>query len=508
MKKRGQNTFIKSLLIGAAVLGMGSFSVTSASSTSSAGKTSENRKAPNVVVVLCDQLGSFSVGCYGNEFIKTPNIDNLAEHGFRFELGVTDSPVCTPARSNLLSGQYARTCVGSRRNEMAEGATLGRSDRLKFPDTTLPEAFRELGYKTAHIGKWHIDTKPSLLGFDQSLVTDGIFTKGSFIENEGEAFPVSGFTQDYEIHKVREFLKENKKEPFFLYYNIISPHMPLLDVPYKYSRMYDPSEVPLRKNVWKNGTLPSDEQWFHLYMWQSYDKKYPPITAKATPDFTIRDLTALYDGSVTWTDDVFGEVMAALRENGLEEDTIVLFTSDHGEMLGSQHMWNKDCLYEESIRVPVIYQWPGRIKTGGNSAQVTSLIDVMPTLLDLCGGEIPESVQGRSMAPFLLGTNKAESLENNFAFIETPYGELGIRTATHLYGVGMDEQDTGIEKPRNLFFDLKTDPYQQNNLIGSEEQTDLAEELLQKLIEWDKNTPRLKSVTYKPWEALSWLENE
>jgi len=488
--------------------GMDSFAEAGSASTSSSVKNSRSKKAPNVIVVLCDQLRSFSVGCYGNEFIKTPNIDNLAENGFRFELGITDSPVCVPARSNLLSGQYARTCVGSRRNEIAPGMGFGRNDRLKFPDITLPEAFKKLGYKTAQIGKWHIDTTPSLLGFDQSLVTGGIFTKGAFSENEGESYLVSGFTPDHEILKVREFFEANRDEPFFLYYNIISPHMPLLDVPYRYSRMYDPVEVPLRENVWKDGELPSDEQWFHLYMWQSYDTKNPPITAKATPDFTIKDLTALYYGSVTWADDVLGEVMASLRENGLEENTIVIFTSDHGDMLGSQHKWNKDCLFEESIRVPVIYRWPGHIKTGANHVQITSLIDIMPTLLDLCGSEIPQSVQGRSMVPFLLGTNKEETLDHNFAFMETPYGELGIRTATHMYGVTMDEQDRGIAQKQYLFFDLRSDPYQKNNLIETGEQSELAKELLDRLVEWDQKTPLLKSVAYKPWEAMGWEKEE
>jgi arylsulfatase A-like enzyme len=476
------------------------------STAGAAAEKTMNGKKPNVVVVLCDQLGSFHLGCYGNTFIKTPHIDGLAANGFRFELSVTDSPVCTPARSNLMSGQYARTCVGSRANEMGgSNRALGREDRLKFPDKTLPEAFKDLGYKTAHIGKWHIDTTPLRLGFDLSLVTEGsIFTRARFSENEGPMHHVPGFSTDYEIHKVRKFFAEEHEEPFFLYYNIISPHMPVLDVPYKYSRMYDPAEVPLRKNVWKDGELPSDEQWFHLYMWQVYNPDYPPITARATPDFTIRDLTALFYGSVTWVDDTLGEIMASLRANGLEEDTIVLFTSDHGDMLGSHHLWNKDCLYEESIRVPVIYQWPGRIKTGVNEGQVTSLIDVMPTLLDLCGGEIPESVQGRSMAPFLLGTNTEATLENNFAFIETPYGELGIRTPTHLYGVGMDEKDQGIANKGLQFYDLTKDPYQQNNLIGSGEQAEVAAALLERLQEWDKATPRLKTHAYMPWQEVLW----
>src|ERR1700733_9932710 len=118
--------------------------------------TGTRRKKPNVVVVLCDQLRSFSVGCWGNTFVRTPHIDSFASSGFRFELGVTNCPACTPARSILPSGQHAPACVGSRINEMQRNSTiLGRDDRLKFPDTTLAKEFKKLGYMTAQIGKWH-----------------------------------------------------------------------------------------------------------------------------------------------------------------------------------------------------------------------------------------------------------------------------------------------------------------------------------------------------------------
>jgi arylsulfatase A-like enzyme len=502
--KINRRDFVKSAGAGAAVVSLdGLFGLTNARQAAISNENTAAKK-PNVVIIFCDQLRSFTVGCYGNQFVKTPNIDRLAKNGFKFEQCITNGPVSVSARSSLLSGQYSRTSAGSRANEMSKetgGSLFERNDRMKFKDPTIAEEFRKLGYKTAQIGKWHIDTRPSLAGFDESLVTAGnIFTNGSFSKNEEKPYPVPGFTTDYETIMAKEYITANKNsdKPFFLYYNIISPHMPILHVPYKYSHMYDPKEVPLRDNVWKDGVLAHDEQWFHIYMWQTfYNKAYQPLTAKTSPDFTLRDLTALYYGSVTWVDDTVGEILASLKENGLEDNTIILFTSDHGDMLGSQHMWNKDRLYEEAIRIPMIFSWPGMIKPDKTSNQIATLIDIMPTLLDLCGGTIPGNVQGQSLMPVLSG--KKDRLGMEYAFIETPYGEMGIRTSTHIYGILSNKEDTAIEDDRYLFYDLEEDPYEFKNLAKTDKSSAIANDLRERLIKWDKDTPRLKGLDYKPW---------
>ncbi len=493
--------FVKSVGVGATGIIMGGLLGSANAEQTAIPNRPVSGKKPNVIIIFCDQLRSFALGCYGNKFVKTPNIDRLAQNGFLFEQGISNSPVCTPARSNLMSGQYSRTCVGSRTNEMSSGDGLfGRNDRLKFKDPTIAEEFKKLGYKTALIGKWHVDTRPSRLGFDESLIPDSIFTKGSFSKNEGKTYPVPGFTTDHEITKAKEFISLNKdsEDPFFLYYNIISPHMPILDVPYRYSHMYNPKEVPLRENVWKDGELARDEQWFHIYMWQTfYNKDYQPVTAKASPDFTLRDLTALYYGAVTWADDTVGEILKSLKDNGLEDNTLIVFSSDHGDMLGSHHVWNKERLYEEAICIPMIYSWPEEIRPGTNNSQVASLIDVMPTLLDLCGGTIPGSVQGQSLAPVLSG--QKERLAQDFTFIETPFCAMGIRTPTHMYGMLMNSEDTAIEDDRYQFYDLRADPYELNNLAKTGNSATLATGFREKLVKWDKETPRLKGVQYKPW---------
>jgi arylsulfatase A-like enzyme len=123
----------------------------------------------------------------------------------------------------------------------------------------------------------------------------------------------------------------------------------------------------------------------------------------------------------------------------------------------------------------------------------------MPTLLDLCGGEIPDHVQGRSMSAFLLATNGEDVLKDNFAIIESPVREVAIRTPTHLYAVAVDERDGGIESDSYLFYDLRADPYQQRNLIRTTEQAGLARELRDRLVDWDSKTPRLKTLKYLPF---------
>jgi arylsulfatase A-like enzyme len=487
-----RRNFVKSMGLGAAALSLGQTS----SMADIQSQPNSPRKKPNVIIVFADQLRKHAVGCYGNDFVRTPNIDALAANGMRFDHGISNCPTCVAARSNLLSGQYARTCVGSKLNEVV--SHVGRDDRKKFKDTTLAEEFKKMGYKTAQVGKWHVDTRPSLLGFDESLIVGKIFTKGNFWKNEGQSYDVDGFTADHEIDAVNNFIKDNKDEPFFMYYNITSPHMPILDVPYQYSHMYNPGEVPLRQNVWKNGKLPYNEYWFHIYLWlHGWGIDYKPTTAKIPPGFSLRDVAALYYGSVTWVDDLLGSMMNTLKQNGLENDTIVIFSADHGDQLGSHHLWNKARLYEESINIPMIYSCPGRIKKGVNTTQTATLIDVMPTLLGLCGANIPQNVHGQDLTPILKGEKR--TLDQDYAFVETSYGKIGIRTPTHLYGASLDKDDREIENIRYRFFDIENDPYEKNNMVNTSEQKGVADELRDKLIAWEKNTPRLEGVKYDPF---------
>ncbi|MGL1890911.1 MAG: sulfatase-like hydrolase/transferase [Spirochaetaceae bacterium] len=457
-------------------------------------------KKPNVIIINIDQLRSFTVGCYGNKTVKTPHIDSLAEGGMRFEQGISNNPVCVASRSILMTGQYSRTCAGAVGN-----AAWKEKDktRRRLKDKTIAESFKDLGYKTGVIGKWHIDPDPHIIGFDYSCLPGSIGSGAALIENGGEKQEKVGFQEDHMILKAQDFLAENGDDPFFLYYNILPPHMPIFDIPYQYSRMYDPLTIPMRDNVWdKDGKLAYDKEFFHVYLWQqSYkNQNNRPITSELPDYFDLRHITALYYGAVSWCDAIVGEIIKSIKENDLLDDTLIVLTSDHGDNLGSQQLFNKDRPIEESIRVPMIFHHPNHIEAGKiNNIQQAQMIDLFPTIIDYCGGEIPGSVQGNNLSDILNG-NK-ETIGDNEAFIETAYHEIAIRTPH--YKVAFETPYTKIEEPvitdlnddniENIYFyDLANDPFEMNNLAETMKNDPNFLDLKNRLITWNKDTPWLR----------------
>ena len=471
-------------------------------------------RRPNVIVVLVDQLRAFELGCYGNPVIRTPHIDRLAAEGVRFELGVTNNPVCTPARSCLLTGQYGRTCTGEIGN-VADDPPCPRRRRL--PDPTLAEALRAAGYRTALIGKWHIDPSPLTVGFDYAYypLTIHRYRGQRFLENDRLGPVVEGFAPEHELARVDRYLAEQGGQPFFLFYNISLPHMPIgpTEMPDRYATLYAPEAVPLRGNVFRQGKLAHDEHWFRIYQTWDYfwrmagapcwnaapECGYPDPKTGALPSdtlpagFNLRNLYALYYGATTWVDDLVGALMASLGRHGLDRDTLVVFTSDHGDNLGSHHLFNKDCLYEESLRIPYILWHPGTLAAQVNAAQVATLVDLMPTVLDWAGIEIPRTVQGQSLAPVARG--EREALDLNAAYIETDaffFGRptVGIRTPTHLYGAHTAGQGGALAEGWG-FYDLRSDALQEHDLLPTREQAAYAAELRAQLRAWHDATPWL-----------------
>jgi choline-sulfatase len=283
------------------------------------------------------------------------------------------------------------------------------------------------------------------------------------------------------------------------------------EMPDRYVSMYDPASLPMRGNVFRDGAMAYDAKWFKVYrvwdyFWRvwgagwhaepeyGYPEAVGELPSDALPEgFDLRDLTALYYGATTCVDDLVGRLVDALAANGLAENTILLFTSDHGDNLGSHHLFNKDCLYEESIRIPFIVRYPAGIAPAENGAQIAQLVDVMPTLLDLCGLEVPGSVQGQSLAPVLRG--EGEALPGNAAYIETPpfhFGRpcVGVRTPTHLYGAYLSAERGEMAELWG-FYDLRDDPLQERNLIETGAQAECACELHAQLAAWHEGTPWL-----------------
>jgi arylsulfatase A-like enzyme len=455
------------------------------------------RPPPNIILCTCDQLRAHEVGCYGNSAIRTPNIDRLAAEGMRFETGVTNYPLCLPARSILLSGQYNRTCTGGSSNVTVAGPG-GRGFFPQYPehgrphlkDPTLAEALRGAGYETAAIGKWHIHSWPDDVGFDSYLIprVNHCHTGQSFTENGGVEFVPAGYSVDYEADRLEQFLgPRDGTRPFFMYYNISPPHCPFADAPRKYLEMYDPEAMPIRANVDLKTPLANQEQSFKVYRWDfRYYNHRLPATMRLPEGYTLRHLIAEYYGLTTWVDDTVGRLLEVLDRTGLSENTIVVFTSDHGDNLGSHGLVQKGGPNEESIRIPLIVRLPAADRRPGvDRTHVASLVDLAPTLLALIGADIPRHFQGRDLAPRCRGQDSDVPAG---AFVETGEG-VAIRTLEHLYYLPFAGDRRQLAGTPAQCFDLRDDPYQQRNLARAVPAPGAARELDERLRQWHAETP-------------------
>ncbi len=453
---------------------------------------------PNIVLCVCDQLRPFEVGCYGNPVIHTPHLDRLAREGVRFELAVTNYPVCMAARSVLLSGQYNRTCTGGVSNVhyprgpaaflLPEYPAAGRPH---LPDQTLPEALRDAGYATQVIGKWHIHSWPHDVGFEHYLIprVPHCHTGQSFTEDGGPEFVPAGYSVDFEAERVERFLasQQGASQPFFLYYSISPPHCPLADAPEYYRAMYRPADIPLRPNVDLSRPLAEQDHWLKVYRWDfRYYNLHLPHSEHLPPFYGLRECIAEYYGMTTWMDACVGRMLAALDRTGLAGNTVVVFTSDHGDNLGSHGLVQKGGPNEESARIPLLVRYPGRLRPGVVTGSVASLVDVAPTLLELATGAVPDHMAGQSLRPALQDPHTG--LPREHAFIETGDG-VALRTPTHMAFVPRDPVSQEMAPAATLLFDLSDDPYEMHNLAGSDVHAPVRQGMEQLIREWDRATP-------------------
>lgn len=460
---------------------------------------------PNILICTCDQLRPHAMGCYGDEFIKTPNLDRMAGEGVRFETAITNFPICMAARSVLMSGQYNRTCTDGVGNVSYPGGE-GQCFFPQYPDPgrphlkdpTLAEALHDVGYHTATIGKWHIHSWPHDIGFDYYLIprVNHAHTAQPFTENGGPEFVPEGYSVDYEVEQVDKFLQgqRDSDRPFFLYYNISPPHCPLADAPEKYLTMYDQAEVPIRPNVNLDEPLKNQEHWFRIYRWDyRYYNHHLPYTMEIPEGYDLKTLTAEYYGLVTWVDDTVGRMLNSLESNGLAENTIVIFTSDHGDNLGSHGLVQKNSPNDESLCIPLLLRWPtGMDCSKVIKGQVGSLVDLMSTLLDFAGLQIPNHIHGQSLAPLINGD--CQRLERDYSIGETTFGTV-IRTPSHTYFLPYSGDSRELAEQPTQFYNSLKDPYQFNNLAGTDNESDVAKELDSILREWDRTTPWMTDKT-------------
>ncbi len=427
---------------------------------------------PNILFIFADQLRYSALGSSGNTEVISPNLDRIADQGMVFDKAFSSCPVCSPYRGQLLSGMYSH-----------KNGVVDNEYKLKTNITTLPQALKEEGYKTGYVGKWHLGygpyTKDKRYGFDYMAAynCNHRYYNISYYENEKGPIPINGWAPEEETSLAINFIKEHVKndgdKPFALLLSWGPPHHPYDEYPDKY-KIYDPSKVTISPNV---------------------PEKYQDIAKEELAD---------YYGNITAIDAQMERILRTLDELGLSEDTILCFTSDHGDHVRSHgyakcndksetdntRRASKATPFDESVHIPFIVRWPGKIAEGQRTGVFLGSVDVMPTLLGMCEVNSPDGMQGVDLSHVLLGGT----------------GEVNDSVYLQILGEGWPHRGRwvgywrGVRNHRWLYarwynneygpylFDVQNDPYQLNNLYYNSEYAKVKEEMEKRLVKWMEDT--------------------
>ncbi|SHJ06062.1 sulfatase family protein [Pseudozobellia thermophila] len=436
---------------------------------------SQERARPNVLVVLTDQWRAQATGYAGDPNISTPHLDRLAAESVNFKNAVSGMPVCSPFRASLLTGQRPLT-HGVFMNDV----------QLDTNAVTLAKVFNKAGYDTGYIGKWHLDGHGRLQNVAPGKRRQGFqFWKGNecthnynhsvYYDNDDPERKIwEGYDTFGQTDAAIEYISERKpsKNPFMIILSYGTPHAPYHTAPEEYRRRFDPEKIQLRDNV--------------------------PDSLKAR---ARKDLAGYY-AHIAAIDDMIGKIIANLKESGQYENTLILFTSDHGDLLGSHGAYKKQQPYEEAARVPMLFRIPESLKIApGERNALMNSEDLMPTLLGLCDIAIPNTVEGINYRPYMEG--KEEIGDATLLTCVQPFGQWNkVQHGGREYRALKTRQYTyarDLEGPW-LLFDNQKDPYQLNNLVGNEAYADLQEELDRQL------TARLKETGDEFLPGMTYIE--
>ncbi len=474
---------------------------------------------PNIIFIMSDDHAFQAISAYGHELGKlapTPNIDRIAKNGAIFQNNFCTNSICGPSRAVILTGKHSHI-NGFRMN----------GERFDNSQPTLPKHLKKLGYKTAIIGKWHLHGQPT--GFDhwEILNDQGNYYNPEFIQGE-DTTVVEGYATDLITKKSLEWLKQRDslQQPFYLMVHHKAPHrnwMPAL----RHLNVYDSITFPLPDTYFPEfvdqQAAAEQQQTIYKDMYEGHDLKlskahgstelaHNPWTTdfeRMTPEQRkIWDEAYLPKNNAFWeanlhgkelaewkgqrylheylatvkaVDEGIGKILDYLEETGLDENTLVVYTSDQGFYLGEHGWFDKRFMYEESMKMPLLMQLPGVIKPGTEIDAMVQNLDFAPTFLDLAGGtQYASEMQGRSFRDVLEGTTNEFNDAVYFHYYDFPAFHMvkrqyGVRTdrykLIHFYD-DIDEWE---------FYDLEKDPKEQHNAINDEEYKDIITSMHKKL---------------------------
>jgi len=419
-------------------------------------------KRPNIIVIMSDEHNASVTGCYGNDIVHTPNLDRLAARGVTFDACYCNSPLCVPSRLAFTAGKYV-----SRIGAWSNSCWLAGAD---YP--SLPRLLNAVGYESFLCGKMHYD-KTRRYGFTE---IGGNMNKSSKTGRGGRRQPddlspkpghSSRFDQFYAADDSSilnhdrdvtagtvEFLKNRKVDdrPFFLLAGYLAPHFPLI-VPQKYWDRYK-GKVPMP--VIPPGHLESQVH--------NYQHHRIAFNVEGAPEDIVRKGRELYYGLTEWLDEEIGKVLNTLADSKAADNTIIIYTTDHGENMGEHGLWWKNCMYEHAARVPLIISWPARWKGPQRRVKACSLVDVVQTIAELADARTPSDLDGSSMLQWLSNpaTKWKDIAVSEYYGHNVASGFAMIRMGDYKY-VYHTRADDNHPAERELY-NLKADPGEFRNL--------------------------------------------
>lgn len=478
---------------------------------------------PNILFIFTDDHAPHAIGAYGGilkDVNPTPNIDKLAKEGMLFRNSFCTNSICGPSRAVIQTGKHSHI-----------NGFMHNGNNFDGSQQTFPKLLQKAGYKTAIIGKWHLKSNPQGFDYWRVLPGQGDYYNPFLLSADGRK-QIEGYCTEIVTDLAIDWLKENKSsdQPFMLMCQHKAPHRCWMP-PLEHLTLYDDIDIPEPDTLFaKHEDNASPARWQEMeidrHMHTHYDlfvqptDDWKPRDIKATDRSGVRNMgrmtaeqlkkwNAAYkpkndafrkakltgEDLVRWkyqrymknylrcvrgADDSVGRLMAYLKESGLEENTIVIYSSDQGFYLGDRGWYDKRWMYEESFKMPFIVKWPGVVKAGAENTDLIQNLDYAETFLELAGAKIPDDMQGRSLVPLFKGETPTDWRDSlYYHYYEYPSVHMvarhnGVRTGryklAHYYQFGEWEM-----------FDLKNDPGETKNLYGDPKYADKQAELTKEL---------------------------
>ncbi len=445
---------------------------------------------PNIIFIFADQMRAHVLGCYGNKVVPTPNLDAMARGGMVCDNAISTWPLCSPYRAMLLTGLHPMN-----------NGTVSNDTGYKDGIASIATACKGQGYETGYIGKWHLEwnrnpfvPKDRRLGFDYWAVNNCThkYMDHFYCTDTPEKIHFKGYDAIVQTDLAVDYIEKNastgsaQAKPFLLVMSWGPPHNPYNTAPAEYHERIPMDSIKLRENVREREIV----EWL-----MERDAKEGGVTVEARKKrravldndekLKSEQLRGYYAHTAA-LDDCIGKLRAALRDRGLEKDTILVFSSDHGDMLGSHRMALKQMPFEESIRIPFLIEYPGSVPAGKRTDVLVSPIDVMPTLLSMAGLNCPK-VDGKDLSEAMRG---GDTGQQDAVLITKMTGGKGggpyrYNAITPWHGV-RTKRYTYVNLEGHgpwLLYDNHDDPYQLKNLIGDPRYAELAGNLEKRMRE-------------------------